>query len=204
MKKIGSGFEHNVFMLNDKKVIKKPTSVLFKVYKLITFNPIFIVKPLSLIDTFNSMSRLNLKSNNLIRYSNIPKKLFANPTFKGNTIIQTKVDIVKEKLSEENYEELIDEYIKLIYTLWSYGIHENVFNFTINCGISKNKKLMLIDFGEISNIKQDIIRDINSKKWLNSFSYKYHLNKTMKIYYLKQMEEYITSENLEKYWKSKA
>ncbi len=198
MKKIGSGYEHIVYELNKNKVIKIKNSYFNKFFKLIYWNKTFNLFKLN--KSYLSLNKLNKRSINIVS-SLEDKTHFGNPIILKNKIIQDRVIIINQIISKNNYKKIIDDYIKLIFLLWNQGVHELVYNFTINNGYDLNHNLIQIDFGELTNSKVKALNSINSKLWLTQFSYKFHLTKEMKIYFKRKMELNLNKENLNKYWK---
>lgn len=198
MKKIGSGYEHIVYELNKNKVIKIKNSYFNKFFKLIYWNKTFNLFKLN--KSYLSLNKLNKRSINIVS-SLEDKTHFGNPIILKNKIIQDRVIIINQIISKNNYKKIIDDYIKLIFLLWNQGVHELVYNFTINNGYDLNHNLIQIDFGELTNSKVKSLNSINSKLWLTQFSYKFHLTKEMKIYFKRKMELNLNKENLNKYWK---
>jgi hypothetical protein len=80
-----------------------------------------------------------------------------------------------------------------------HGMVEGIYNFTINCGVTSNKKVVLIDFNEITFTKSDVLVHIQNKKWLKQWSYT-QLSKPLQFYYAQKMDNQITIENLEFLW----
>ncbi len=198
MKKIGSGYEHIVYELNKNKVIKIKNSYFNKFFKLIYWNKTFNLFKLN--KSYLSLNKLNKRSINIVS-SLEDKTHFGNPIILKNKIIQDRVIIINQIISKNNFKKIIDDYIKLIFLLWNQGVHELVYNFTINNGYDLNHNLIQIDFGELTNSKVKALNSINSKLWLTQFSYKFHLTKEMKIYFKRKMELNLNKENLNKYWK---
>lgn len=204
MKKIAQGLQYNVYSKNENKVIKTPTSKTQIILKLLSWNPRHIFKPSLLRKTLNQT--IIDRKNSIENIKKIPfdKKILANPIFKLNKIEQDKV-IILEKFLKENPEkakQYINKYIESIFQTWSYGFSDRIFNLTINNGIDKTNKVVLIDFGELTFKKEDVIKAINTTRWEKSWSFKKDLNKEVKEYYKKEMKEKITLSNLDRYWKS--
>jgi hypothetical protein len=135
--------------------------------------------------------------------SGIDKELLVNPVFlDGINYEQDKVEPIyqyfKHKPSKE-CEYIIDQVIELTKSLWVHGMVEGIYNFTINCGVTSNKKVVLIDFNEITFTKSDVLVHIQNKKWLKQWSYT-QLSKPLQFYYAQKMDNQITIENLEFLW----
>ncbi len=90
----------------------------------------------------------------------------------------------------------------MVKKLWGFGLHENVFNFTLNNGYNKNNELILVDFNEVTFNQKDVIKDIKEKTWLYRRSYM-KLNKEHKAIFRDLMEKELTEENLKSLWNTK-
>lgn len=201
MKKIAQGLQFNVYS-NGNKVIKKPTSKIQMALKLIKWTPILLLKPIKLKLETNNLILIRKNSIINIQKSSIDFKLLGNPIFKGNYIEQDKVVVLGICLREdfEKAKIWIDKFIDLIFESWKNGFSETVFNFTINNGVDREGKVILIDFGELTFEKKDVEKAIKIKRWEKSWSFNMDLNKQFQEYYKKQMQEKLTLDNLNKYW----
>lgn len=131
---------------------------------------------------------------------------FGNPLFeKDGQYTQDKVTVLGAALSHNSLHEgkdLIDKYVSLILLHWTYGFSEQVFNFTINNGIDNAGRVILIDFGEITNDKEKVISHVTSERWLKSWSYNSDLFKELKKYYRLAMRKHLSIKVLEATWMS--
>ncbi len=205
MKKIGEGWYYDVFDLEDNRVQKKR-----KTFKSIAskFSKGYIISTfLSWFSGYNYAVRCAWTTGRMkerIKNSDELKKLLGNPVFIGDVDYeQDKVDIVISVLSnsiEEN-KIIIDKYILNIIDCWKNGFADQIFNFTINNGINEWGEIILIDFNEVTFSKQNVLRDVISKRWKKSWSLT-HLDQESKRYYFEQMDLSITKESLDKYWRN--
>ncbi len=138
----------------------------------------------------------------------IDQELIANPKKEnGNSYSQDKVEILDNYIYTHTFEEnkrIIDLYVNHILETWQNGFSDKIFNFTRNCGIDKNRKIVLVDFNEVTCDKKVVSDLIHKKRWLHAWSYTHWLsftNKDLWKYYKKVMDSKITHENLEKFWK---
>lgn len=130
----------------------------------------------------------------------------ANPEFVENSIeyYQNKVSVLEKYIKEHSLEEnkiLIDKYLELVKNLWRVGFSDNTFKFDRNY-VLYNGQIVLIDFNEATFSIEDVKRDIQNKAWLKKYSYK-RLNRELREYYKKRMQEELNVENLEKLWNNK-
>jgi hypothetical protein len=206
MKKIGIGWQCTVYDLGNGKVIKKKNSTLAQFFKIL-----FAAGPLALIK--GEVKRVN---NDYYESLQIVQKVLENPVFDpavfGNPIIdisassyiQDKViplNVAMETASLEDQKGFYEKYIDLLKYLWSFGVHEKVFNITINAGIDSQNRLVLIDLGELTSDKNKAMQDITTKRWLRAFSYRFMFNAELKEYYRDLMQKELTGEELDRCWK---
>ncbi len=206
MKRISGGYYYHVYDLGNGKVLKKQKNK-FLIFIFILFADRLNIK--KTIKDFRSV--LSTASNFRDFYKNffdicIDKNLLGNPTLlEGINYEQDKVLILKnlvKKASNEQFISILKDYIGLVKKLWGFGLHENVFNFTLNNGYNKNNELILVDFNEVTFNQKDVIKDIKEKTWLYRRSYM-KLNKEHKAIFRDLMEKEITEENLKSLWNTK-
>lgn len=145
----------------------------------------------------------------LIKKSSLPRNIIGNPVFlPKDTIKQDRItplgDVLRELISAKNYsqaQQLLDQYFDLTLTLWKYGIHEKVTNFTKNNGVVKGQ-VVLIDFGELMNDPEQIKQRLKDATWQEAWSFKKDLPKELVQYYKKGAKKTFSVKTFQKYWKS--
>ncbi len=137
---------------------------------------------------------------------------FANPQFKSNgCYIQDKVTVFGEALRNRSTKEnkgLIDKYVELSLLHVSYGMMDKVCLLTENCGIDKNGKVVLIDFGEVTFDRQEAIRLARTRRWTRSQAFFYPFSKPrnfalpieLKPYYAIRMLSQFGPKAIEQTW----
>lgn len=205
MNKIGEGYYYNVYDLGNGRVLKKQKSN-FRLFMYILVSTNFNFRVISeyknALINLPEIKKIYTKLQNIIP----DMQLLGNPQFlNGINYKQDKVVVFKELLkshSEQEIQKYLDQYIDRIKELWTYGVHEKVFNFTINTGIDDSGRLILIDFNEISFDINYVRQKIQEKRWLKSWSYMC-LPTSLKSYYSGKMDQEITMDNLKELWRSK-
>lgn len=205
MKKIGEGYYYNVYKISDNQVLKLIKN------KLQVFIFIFFANKgnyKNSIKEYRNVARCIPKLKE--EYSKIfnlviDKEILGNPEFVDE--IEYRQDLVKDvrgvnTLSKQDFIKIINDYIYLLKKLWSFGVSDSVFNFSINCGYNKNNRFILIDFNELTFSKNEIYEQINNKVWLNRASY-LRLTKEKQIIFKELMNKEITIENLNENWLSR-
>lgn len=191
------GFYYNVYDVGNGRVLKveKPRIIQY-------------LKHFFLAGRLPSKVKNSAEISYRIIESSIDQKLIANPKKEtSNSYSQDKVETLGVYISTHSFEEnkeIIDLYIEHILETWQNGFSDKIFNFTRNCGIDKNGRIVLLDFNEVVFNKESVRKLINKKRWLHSWSYTYWLyftNRNLWLYYRSVMDKKITFENLEIFWK---
>lgn len=206
MKPIACGWQYIVYDIGNgriRKVKHQKWTQYFYIFTQLVFQKFW--NPVTLLKYIKSEVR---RVNNAEKYSNeyikkllhvIPNELLGNPIFINDSDYeQDKVIILEELLNSKSIKETLNKYINLIHILWGYGLSENVFRFSANNGMNKDGDVVQTDFGEITHDKNIVILDIKEKRWTR---YAKYLNREIKEYYLKRMDEEITIEKLNKLWR---
>jgi len=145
----------------------------------------------------------------IIQKSKCPKKLIGNPIFcSDGRIRQDRALMLRDAFNEADKKDdeifgrqLIDGYKNLVHELWRYGIHEKVWNFGVNNGVL-NGLVVLIDFLELSDDTAKIIKQLEEKRWENSYSIKKDLPHHYLSYFLQCANKAFTPDYFSKLWKS--
>lgn len=201
MNKVGEGYFYLVYDIGEDRVLKKQKS------NIRFFSFIFITSCFSLAEYV----RINKKGKKIGDiYKKVLEKLLdlsiiGNPNFIGGiNYEQDKViplNVYFQRINFEKQKKRIDEYIFLIKKLWNVGIHDEVYNFTLNTGVNNSDQLILIDFNELI-FDIELVKDhILNKKWLKQRSYT-SLPKELRMYFKESMNREITLKSLEKEWKN--
>lgn len=144
--------------------------------------------------------------NLLVRYPELAASL-GNPLFDktGAGYTQDRVQPLGNVLASCSIAEgkqLLAAYGELVHYHWQYGFADRVYNCTVNNGVDKNGHVILLDFGEIATNERQIMRSIETKRWLESWSYQ-SLNPTYQTCYTHLMEKQITAAAFRRWWLSK-
>ncbi len=206
MKKIGSGVEAKVFRLNNRRVLKVPLTHKERLKVLKRWYPQMSRVRLNKMAK-SSDSEMDYYQRNLVRH--VVKKapwLLGNPVFlRGHRYTQDKVTVLGEYLLDHSLAQnkrAVQAYVRCITQQWGYGFYQKVANFTINYGIEKSGRIILIDLGELTFSKEDVARIIREKRWLKSWSYKIMKDERLKAYYAKIMQKNLTLRVLNRLWKT--
>ncbi len=202
MKIIGKGYWYNVYDLKNSRVIKLEKGFLQKICDTYQFEGKNITSYLKTIFKLLTGKRKIMDAYAYIQ-NNSELGLVGFPTFlDGINYEQNKVEILGSVLLGLNLikrKELIDLYIKNIIECWRNGFADNVYNFTINNGVDSSGKLIFLDFNEITLLKADVLKSIETKRWLRAWSLN-QIDIELQQYYREQMNMEVTTESLEQNW----
>lgn len=207
LRKIGRGLEFTVYLLNKRRVLKRPTTrmrkrvLLKRWYKDKTFKEI-----IRLVD--KSERGTEYSERNLQRYVlNKAPALIGNPVFLKNlAYTQDRVYVLGKYLKSHTYRQnklILQAYVRCILQQWELGFFQKVSNFTINYGIDAKGRVILIDLGELTFSKAEVARRVRKRMWLENWSYKKFTDKKLKKYYARLLDKELTLEKLDRVWKRK-
>ncbi len=210
MKKVGEGYYYSVYELTPTRVGKKQTDFKSKVLKLIAW---YWNRPAVLFAKISSLEKAKFQLIQLSKdLSEIPtlKNILGNPVFTNNYEYEQDraqpLESVLGSVNEDVFLSHVQEYIDANILLWRYGYGELVYNFTLNVGISViTNRVILFDFNELTQSKERVVQDIQTKKWLTQASMS-NLKKSHPALYRKMqvlLESAFTLETVEKAWESK-
>jgi len=203
MKRVGRGLQYTVFKKNKKvtKILNSKRTI--KKILLLWYPHRYFLRPKKLEKVAQDIRKNTLKNVTQIKKLK-DTKILGNPIIKKESIDQDLViPLGKIIRKTKNPQEYIQKTIQLIFDCWKEGFSDLVYNFTINNGVTKNKEVILLDFGEVTFDKETVKKQIKSKRWLRAWSYKVAMPFKLRKYYKKEMRKNITLKNLNKYWKNK-
>ncbi len=209
MKKIGEGFYYKVFNLGNGRVLKKQMSFFSRVRKLIAWGGVEGISPFAMLNYQKMQKKFNASlvgSRELLNV--LPQSILGNPVFLNNyEYEQDKVIPLVDTLpyfTDEQFFARAYEYVVLQKLLWTYGYSDQVFNFTINCGIDeKTKKLILLDFNELTSSKEKVLKNIANKKWNTQMSLRDFPRAELKEHISRLFENEFTNQEVETLWNTK-
>ncbi len=194
MKRISKNFFYTVYVKENDRVFKKENSDFHKLVCHIFGNR----KGLPYIRASLARSKILAK--------NVPdQNIIAHPQFLDNyDYEQDKVVIIADYFAEHTIEEnkkIIDFYIEHLYATWTYGFSDIIFNFSHNCGIDNEGRIVLVDFNEITFSKETIRDLVRHKRWLRNWTYGYlKRHKDVRVYFETQMEKLVTLSKIDEFW----
>ena len=201
---LNKGYYYDVYDLGNIKVRKIEKGFLKKI------TDAFIFEDRRILNWLGACYRIFTGKKHILEVyaymrDNVRLDMLGNPVFlKGIDYEQDKIELLEtylNRIPDEEAKKVIDRYIENIFESWRQGFSDRVYNFTINNGIDKNGDVILLDFNEITLSKDEVLKRIESKRWLRASSY-IRLNPLHKEYYHQKMESSMTKVNLELFWKN--
>jgi len=141
----------------------------------------------------------------IVKRGHIPNSMFGYLEFlDGGKIKQRRVNVLQD-VWEDMYNsgkqdaarEIVDKSLDFIVELWKYGVHEKTFKVGYEYGLMDGD-IMLIDFGELCEDRNVVIKEINEKKWVGQMA-KYS-NSGILDYFNEQADKKLTLKVLEENW----
>ncbi len=200
---IGIGLQHAVYQGQPRRVLKRPTTTLEKVRILWSWgirNPLKILRSVISANQTTQQSITGLKA----RLCDANRQFFGEPVFTNPLSYHqdsavTLLDYFSAHLFAEN-QTIVDAYITHMFAMWSCGIADTVFNFTVNHGVTSSGSVIIVDLGELTFSKETIADLIRERTWERQWSLKTMPDSELKTYILDQMRSRITVANLETRW----
>lgn len=191
MKKIGSGWQVNVFYCGGNTVFKKIKTPFQSAIKILKDMPLMIFRPRTLILWAQGMKKTHLRSLEFVKNKKSVWKDLGCPIIEqGGNYYQNYAIPLKKVLkntNEDNSKKIIDEVVNLCYRLYKEeGFIDKSFNILINFGFS-NGKVVLVDIGELF-FGQEMIDQIQKRPWVKPYVLRFVFMKNRK-YFIQKMDE---------------
>ncbi|MFH0970739.1 MAG: hypothetical protein V1776_04750 [Candidatus Diapherotrites archaeon] len=144
----------------------------------------------------------------ILNKKKIPTRMLGYIEFlEHGKIRQKKVITLEDSWNEaadngnvKEMKKIVNKAINFIIELWKYGIHEKTGKIGYEFGLMKNK-IILIDFGEISENKKIPQKQILKKYWKKPLER--HSRKEVLNYFNKMADKKLTIQTLNKNWNKK-
>lgn len=199
MKKIGEGWQYNVYDIGNNRVLKRYNSF-FKSY-LIMLKDAFINMRLPVINfkkLYNEGKTSAVRSLKIILDCTLDKNIFGNPKIVGTLDyeqdIMIPLSVFFKSSTVEKGQDIIDEFIDFNKFLVKNKIIEKNFNIADNFGLNNLGNITLIDIGEICTDEQEINKSIKKRVW-SARDVTNRLPFDLREYYIKKMDKAFLYEN---------
>lgn len=201
MKRIGQGLQFNVYDRGEQ-VEKVPTTRAEIRNRLLRANPLRLLRPAALRRKVDQVVAERDDAVQQFRAHPVDRTLFANLQVVEGKISQDKVQTLGQalKAGADGYA-LIDRYVEFQFQCWSQGFAETSLNFTVNNGLDRTGKFVILDIGEVTFDKAAVRREIERRLWERTWSAWHDLPAELRAYFFYRMNKAMTLENLEMYWK---
>lgn len=194
MKKIGNGWQYDVYDLGNGRVLKKFHSPI-KSYWVI-LKAIFPFKEYSLlkVPSFSrGMKRTALLSFEVLKRNNISDDWIGNPKFlNALDFEQDKVTPIHDvflnadTLSIKN---IIDKFVDFNKQLLKSGIIDKSFNITKNYGLNARGEIILIDIGELFDDSERIDKQRKERAWSKNYVAECIKDEEARNYFITEMDK---------------
>ncbi len=205
MKKIGEGWDYNVYDLNQNRV-QKFQKTKFQLYWLLfkTFNIIPLIRALSGGNFWSNISSSINFVKNFLKDKPEISWFFGNPQFgDDNSYSQNKVIPLRKYLSRVSFQEqkeIIEKYFSSIEFMWKYRFSDTSFKFSKNYGVDEQGRVILIDLSNLTQDKMEVEKLLQNKLPLKVWVYRKMTNLKLKQYYKRIAEKELTTEKLQAIW----
>lgn len=207
MQLIGTGYYYDVYSIGDDRVIKKETSHLHRIKKLLNWRGNDIFSQAKIIFAYPKQTLSDARTLQASRkVASLDSEMFGNPEFINNTeYIQDKAVPLEQYFQHHTLhknKKVFNAYPSLVKKLWLHGYSDTVFNFTINTGVSvKTSELIFFDFNGLSQSEGKVKRCIRDKKWLTQKSLRDMEESSLKKHIVKVLDEELTVERFKNIWR---
>ena len=208
MNYIDEGFYYKVYDLDNGRVLKKIQPFFYSFKKV--FRHCRERSHMTLLSSIKMASKVVPREHKALekmkdKMKTLPSHIFGDPIFIGSSLNYTQDKVITltdyfEKHTDSESKKIIDLYVNLQEKLWSMGIHDKVFKFQTNYGVTSTGEVAFIDFGECLFSKEEALESALSRKWLNRKKYKNWDNVVLKEYYTNKMNSLMTEENFNNLW----
>lgn len=142
----------------------------------------------------------------ILSRKNIPDYMLGYPEFLSGGRIKQKRAIIIEDALKDFYKDnrmkdiynTIEKTLDFVKELWKYGVHEKTGKICFEFGLLGDN-IILIDFGELTDKKEVVEKQIRNRKWEKST--KRHLPPEIADYFNKRASEKLTLDTLDKNWR---
>jgi len=191
MKRIGYGWQVQVYEYNQDTVYKKPQSLIRSVLVMIKDFPMVIFMPSTLKRLLREVRTIHHESLLKVSKRSDLSDLIGNPIIESSgAYYQQKVIPIHfyiKGLSVKDFKTLVNKFVDFTFDLYQQGIIDKSFNFLKNFGVDNNGKFVLIDLGELYFDKQQIEDQIQRRPWARP-QFLILLSKEKREYFLKMMD----------------
>jgi hypothetical protein len=194
MKKIGNGWQYDVYDLGNGRVLKKFHSPI-KSYWVI-LKAIFPFKEDSLlkVPSFSrGMKRTALLSFEVLKRNNIPNNWTGNPKFlNALDFEQDKVLPIHDAFLNADIsfiKNVIDKFVDFNKQLLKSGIIDKSFNITKNYGLNAKGEIILIDIGELFDDSERINKQRKERAWSKSYVAECIKDEEARNYFITEMDK---------------
>lgn len=201
MEHIGSGWQFDAYAKDDR-VLKVPISPLKMAARVMRSYPSLVGRPFGLLVKIRELLEDRDAVLTELSGREVDRELLANFHQEGGRYLQDRVSPLGDVLKEGRLDPywLMDRYVQSIRMGWASGVAETSFNFTVNHGLNKRGRVVIIDVGELSFDKAEIAHLVKARFWEKAFSPS-TLPEPVRDYLFRAMDRDITVDRLSREWR---
>ena len=194
MKKIGEGWQYEVYDLENGRVLKKFHSPIKSYWVILKTIFPFREDSLAMVPRFSkSAKKKALASFEILKTKKIPDAWLGNPKLLQElNYEQDKADPLHNVFAKSDatrIKSLIDQFIGFNKQMLEKGVIDKSFNITKNFGLNKDGKIILIDLGELFDDPVRIKKQIIDRAWDVNYVSGCIKDKEAREYFIKKMDE---------------
>lgn len=193
--KIDGGLQYHVLQVDEDTVRKVPKNENEMVETIKSWDS----REESIESLVEKGIRRRKKAVEKMKNSNLPlQDLFAVKSIENRDVYQKKLTPVNES-KDKDFENIIDDYIDLLHRLWSYGIGDTIYNFTLNNGY-RDTQIFQMDFGEVVFDKEKVRQAVEQEKWRDQWTFTSALSSSERTIFSRKMSQRVNVEELNTVW----
>lgn len=145
-----------------------------------------------------------LEGCNLVRRSSLPRWCVGEPRFlEHGGYAQVRATVCRAAIVPDHPDvsrARIRSYFDLVERLWRHGLHERTQNLMCNAGVDPEGRMILLDFGEMSQDRALVFAELACERWRRSESFTKDLPDVLRADFEALARARWTTENLARHW----
>ncbi|MBO6576733.1 MAG: hypothetical protein JJ896_13975 [Rhodothermales bacterium] len=201
MEHIGSGWQFDVYATGER-VRKVPVTPLRMAIRVLRSYPGLLLRPHKLVAKVRKLTAERTAVLKELDRRQLHDYLLANFRNERGVYTQDRVTTLEDvfALSRLDARWVLDRYVQSIKSGWQSGMAETSFNFTVNHGMDRHGRVVVLDVGELSFDRDEALDLVASRFWERAYSVQ-TLPESLRTYLLRTMAREITPRALMRIWR---